>query len=82
MDETLPLTDAGVQVRLNETSNSTLFGVTCDGQDIIMENAMLPRIDDGDYIVVYPIGDYSLGAHSNFNGMPSMVDTWTVPSHP
>jgi ornithine decarboxylase len=82
MDDKHPFNDSDVQSRLNKTEECTLFGVTCDGQDVIMEKGMLPKINDGDYIVVYPIGDYSLGAHSSFNGMPSMVRTWTVSGTP
>lgn len=51
--------------------NSTLFGMTCDGMDIISKNIELPDLNIGDWIVIGGMGSYTYGVKSLFNGMRS-----------
>lgn len=55
-----------------ETRNSTLFGMTCDGMDIITKSINVP-IDAqvGDWFCFNGMGAYTHGCRSNFNGMTS-----------
>lgn len=55
-----------------ETRNSTLFGMTCDGMDIITKSINIP-IDAqvGDWLCFNGMGAYTHGCRSNFNGMTS-----------
>lgn len=53
-----------------ETENSTLFGMTCDGLDIITKNLDVPRdVKVGDWLCIAGMGAYTYGCRSNFNGM-------------
>lgn len=53
-----------------ETRSSTLFGMTCDGMDIITKSINVP-IDAqvGDWLCLGAMGAYTHGCKSNFNGM-------------
>jgi len=50
-------------------SNGTLFGMTCDGLDVIAKNISMPEMNVGDWIVVGGMGAYTYGVKSLFNGM-------------
>lgn len=53
-----------------ETKNSTLFGMTCDGMDIITKNLGVPiDVKVGDWFCFSGMGAYTHGCKSNFNGM-------------
>lgn len=53
-----------------ETKNSTLFGMTCDGMDIITKNLGVPiDVKVGDWMCFNGMGAYTHGCKSNFNGM-------------
>ena len=55
-----------------ESTNSTLFGMTCDGMDIIAKNLAVPTdIEVGDWLCLAGMGAYTYGCRSNFNGMTS-----------
>jgi diaminopimelate decarboxylase len=55
-----------------ETHNSTLFGMTCDGMDIITKNINTPvEMKVGDWLCISGMGAYTYGPKSNFNGMRS-----------
>eukprot|EP00250_Pteridium_aquilinum_P018361 c24051_g1_i1 orf=640-3090(+) len=51
-----------------ETSESTIFGPTCDGLDPVMQNVQLPRMQCGDWLVFPRMGAYIKAAASSFNG--------------
>ena len=52
--------------------DSTLFGMTCDGMDIIAKNINVPStLRVGDWLCVSGMGAYTYGCRSNFNGMKS-----------
>lgn len=53
-----------------DTRNSTLFGMTCDGMDIITKNISIPvDAQVGDWFCFSAMGAYTHGCKSNFNGM-------------
>lgn len=55
-----------------ETKNSTLFGMTCDGMDIITKSISIPiEAKVGDWLCFNGMGAYTHGCRSNFNGMTS-----------
>jgi diaminopimelate decarboxylase len=55
-----------------ETDNATLFGMTCDGMDIITKNINVPvEMKVADWLCVSGMGAYTYGCRSNFNGMKS-----------
>jgi len=44
--------------------------MSCDGQDIILKNALLPtNLNVGDWICFGGLGAYSKSMQTNFNGM-------------
>ncbi|EEC16452.1 ornithine decarboxylase, putative [Ixodes scapularis] len=46
----------------------SLWGPTCDSMDQILEEALLPDLGVGDWVVFENMGAYTLCASSNFNG--------------
>lgn len=54
-----------------KTYKSSLFGVTCDGSDIIMSNCILPKLSVGDTLVWNNMGAYSTSSSTPFNGINS-----------
>jgi ornithine decarboxylase len=51
----------------NETFPSVLAGPTCDSIDVIAEQIMLPKLDNGDLIVGHMMGAYSSATATDFN---------------
>eukprot|EP01028_Stygiella_incarcerata_P005308 TRINITY_DN2250_c0_g2_i3.p1 TRINITY_DN2250_c0_g2~~TRINITY_DN2250_c0_g2_i3.p1 ORF type:complete len:455 (-),score=111.38 TRINITY_DN2250_c0_g2_i3:183-1547(-) len=47
-----------------------VFGPTCDSLDLVCENAVLPDLSVGDYLVFENMGAYSIAAATAFNGFP------------
>jgi len=67
-----------------ETHNSTLFGMTCDGMDIITKNINTPvEMKVGDWLCISGMGAYTYGPKSNFNGMKSTekIIRWNAKLH-
>ena len=57
---------------MNSIEDSTLFGMTCDGMDIIAKSIGVPEcLKVGDWLCVGGMGAYTYGCRSNFNGMKS-----------
>lgn len=57
---------------LNLTENASLFGMTCDGLDVITKNIEVPTdIKVSDWICLSGMGAYTYGPRSTFNGMSS-----------
>jgi len=46
---------------------SVLAGPTCDSIDVIHENIMLPKLDDGDLIITPMMGAYTSATATDFN---------------
>lgn len=52
-----------------------MFGMTCDGLDIIARKIMVPKgVEVGDWLCFGGMGAYTYGPRSRFNGMRSLVD--------
>jgi ornithine decarboxylase len=49
---------------------SVLAGPTCDSIDVIAENLMLPKLEEGDLIVGQAMGAYTWASASEFNFFP------------
>ena len=51
----------------NETFPSVLAGPTCDSIDVVAEQIMLPKLDNGDLIIGHMLGAYSSATATDFN---------------
>lgn len=62
--------ESGEPSGIFEQENSTIFGMTCDGMDIIAKSITIP-IDAkvGDWFCFGGMGSYTYGCKSKFNGM-------------
>jgi ornithine decarboxylase len=54
----------------SERLPSVLAGPTCDSIDVIAENLMLPRLEEGDLIIGRAMGAYTWASASDFNFFP------------
>lgn len=64
--------EKGKMSEVEGLQDSTLFGMTCDGMDIIAKNIGVPSgLRVGDWLCVSGMGAYTYGCRSNFNGMKS-----------
>ncbi|MBO6256436.1 diaminopimelate decarboxylase, partial [bacterium] len=45
----------------------TIGGRFCESGDILIENAQLPKLDEGDILCVYNTGAYNYSMASNYN---------------
>lgn len=62
----------GKDIEVGQLKDSTLFGMTCDGMDVIAKNIAVPAsLKVGDWLCVSGMGAYTYGCRSNFNGMRS-----------
>jgi ornithine decarboxylase len=60
-----PLKEGGA-----ERLPSVLAGPTCDSIDVIAENLMLPKLEEGDLIIGKAMGAYTWASASDFNFFP------------
>ena len=62
----------------NQLKKGSLFGMTCDGMDVISHNLCLPEMDIDDWIVLGGMGAYTFGPKSQFNGMQALenIHVW------
>jgi len=59
---------------------SKLFGMTCDGLDIIAKSMSVPKeMKVGDWLCFSGMGSYTYGPRSTFNGMYSTetIEYWS-----
>lgn len=64
-----------------ETRPSTLFGMTCDGMDIITKSLSVPTdAKVGDWFCFNGMGAYTHGCKSNFNGMSTTETVYKWPA--
>jgi diaminopimelate decarboxylase len=55
---------------MGKMENSSLFGMTCDGLDIITKNLEVPKeLKVSDWMCLSGMGAYTFGPKSSFNGM-------------
>lgn len=60
------------QVSELSQSDTSIFGMTCDGMDVLAKNIRLPtEIQVGDWLCMGGMGAYTYGPRSEFNGMQS-----------
>ncbi|OLC53998.1 MAG: diaminopimelate decarboxylase [Chloroflexi bacterium 13_1_40CM_4_68_4] len=52
------------------TEHVTIAGAFCEAGDVLIEDAVLPRADIGDLVVVPAVGAYSVAMASNYNQRP------------
>lgn len=65
----------------------SLWGPTCDSMDLVLEDALLPELQPGDWVVFENMGAYTLCAASTFNGfqapevkyMLTYATRWVLP---
>lgn len=60
-------------------TDSSLFGMTCDGMDVLAKNINLPvDLKVGDWLVFGGMGAYTVGPRSEFNGMKALsrIERW------
>lgn len=50
--------------------DSVLFGQSCDSLDVVEKKIRLPRLENGDFIVVPRFGAYTIAGSCDFNGLP------------
>lgn len=48
--------------------NSKVFGPTCDGLDMVIDDVKLPDLEIGDWMVWPDMGSYTRAATTQFNG--------------
>jgi len=74
----------GKKVTLQEDSFKigSIFGMTCDGHDVIAKSIALPQhINVGDWLIIGGMGAYTVGPKSGFNGMEATkkIIRWIAP---
>lgn len=61
---------------LGDAENSSLFGMTCDGLDVIAKSLNVPKdMKVSDWLCFSGMGAYTYGPRSTFNGMKSTETT-------
>lgn len=62
-----------------EKHSCNLFGMTCDGRDIIAQDFKVPEMSIGDWMVFGGMGAYTFGPKSQFNGMEATnkIEQWS-----
>ncbi|HHU16891.1 MAG: diaminopimelate decarboxylase [Anaerovoracaceae bacterium] len=67
--------DLANKMDLKKTIKYTVAGKCCESGDILIENAMLPKAQMGDLLVVYGTGAYGYSMASNYNRLnkPAVV---------
>ena len=55
------------------TTNSSVWGPTCDGLDKINDSCLLPELNIGDWLFYEDMGAYTVSGHSSFNGFMKPV---------
>jgi len=75
----------GRQEELGSMENSSLFGMTCDGLDVITKNLSIPKdLKVKDWLCLSGMGAYTYGPKSTFNGMNSTeaIQYWSANVEP
>lgn len=73
--------EVGMSKEVGMLEEATIFGMTCDGADIIANNMSVPKnLQVGDYLCLSGMGAYTYGVKSLFNGMKSTdrVIRWPI----
>ena len=67
---TSPRTTNEPYIHTPYSTQSSLWGPTCDGLDCLTKEAQLPQLSIGDWLVYDCMGAYTVAAGSCFNGFP------------
>ncbi|GMI79210.1 meso-diaminopimelate decarboxylase 1 [Hibiscus trionum] len=60
-----------------KTWNSTVFGPTCDADDVVLKDFEMPELDVNDRLVFHNMGAYTASRGNDFNGFkPSAIPTY------
>ena len=67
--------DIANKMDLEKSNKYTIAGKCCESGDILIEDAMLPKAEQGDTLIVYVTGAYGYSMASNYNRMnkPAVV---------
>lgn len=66
--------DDGTDLEVETQSQYDIYGITCDGADVICEGATLPKhLRVGDLLVFKDMGAYTMAGGSTFNGFPKAI---------
>lgn len=61
---------AQIDHHTGNVARSSIWGPTCDGLDVVVEDTVLPVLNIGDWILFENMGAYTFAAASSFNGFP------------
>lgn len=64
--------DSRGDIKDDDLHDGSIFGMTCDGYDIIANNIKVPEMEVGDWMMMGGMGSYTFGPKSLFNGMTSL----------
>jgi ornithine decarboxylase len=73
-----PHDDHQITEGLQDGTESTLFGPTCDSIDVILKNIKLPNLEIGDWLYFSHMGAYTSAAASSFNGFKTPTPIYIV----
>ncbi|CAK78893.1 unnamed protein product (macronuclear) [Paramecium tetraurelia] len=69
--------DESQNSQISDQSNVSIFGMTCDGADVIANNITVPTdMNVGDWLCMQGMGSYTIGPKSTFNGMKSTTKVY------
>ncbi|WP_104748393.1 diaminopimelate decarboxylase [Helicobacter cetorum] len=57
-----------------ETSLCDVVGPVCESSDIFLKDAMLPKLEQGDKLVIEKVGAYGTSMASNYNSRPKLLE--------
>ncbi|XP_076033033.1 putative ornithine decarboxylase [Oratosquilla oratoria] len=56
------------KAKKREEVPTTIFGQTCDGQDVVCKDVTLPTMQTGEWLMWEDMGAYTVSTTTNFNG--------------
>ncbi len=62
--------DAAEKMNAPKTEKVCVAGKCCESGDVLIEEAMLPKMEPGDLLAVYTTGAYGYSMASNYNRLP------------
>lgn len=72
-DHTVPKPEVLKSTTDAVTTNSSVWGPTCDGLDKINDTCLLPELNIGDWLLYKDMGAYTISGHSSFNGFAKPI---------
>jgi len=68
-------------LRENDCENEykcKIFGPTCDSQDIIENELLLPELNIGEWLYIPNMGAYTCSSWTDFNGFKKAIKYYTI----